>query len=413
MWTVVDLFSGVGGMSYGFHAHPQFRIVGAVDAQIGKPSSGKGSLQCNAGYSANMGLEPLNGDLSTIDPADLRGLLADTLGENNPDVLISCAPCTGFSRALPGNHIVDDPRNSLVTCSALFVEEFEPKILLMENARELVSGNFTHHFQKLREELIRLGYRVYGKSLMLDRFGLPQRRERALVIAVRDDFTLRILEDLWDGLRVREEATHVRRAIHSMPPVTAGKPHPKDPLQIAPGFSDPRSLRRLRLIPRNGGSWADLRHHPEAPEILTPAMMRYIAKGDFGSHPDVYGRLAWDKPAVTIKRECAHIGNGRYAHPEQDRLCTIREMSILQGFPRNYRFVATGMANMYRHIGDAVPPLISYQLARVCEWILSGQKPPIDSVILPNTHLTPEDIEQESAQILTSRELELPISIPA
>ena len=66
-------------------------------------------------------------------------------------------------------------------------------------------------------------------------------------------------------------------------------------------------------------------------------MARRVARGDLGSHPDIYGRLWWDRPAVTIKRECSHIGNGRYAHPEQDRLCTVREMALLQGFPRDYR----------------------------------------------------------------------------
>jgi DNA (cytosine-5)-methyltransferase 1 len=79
-WTVVDLFSGVGGMSYGFHAHPRFQIVGAVDAQIGKPSSGKGSLQCNLSYKANMGIEPLEADLATLEPRTLRQILASTLG---------------------------------------------------------------------------------------------------------------------------------------------------------------------------------------------------------------------------------------------------------------------------------------------------------------------------------------------
>ncbi len=100
-------------------------------------------------------------------------------------------------------------------------------------------------------------------------------------------------------------------------------------------------------------------------------MARRAASGDLGSHPDIYGRLWWDRPAVTIKRECSHVGNGRYAHPEQDRLCTVREMSLLQGFPRDYQFTGT-LANMYRHIGDAVPPLISYQLAALCRWILTG-----------------------------------------
>lgn len=392
-WTVVDLFSGVGGMSYGFHAHSRFQIVGAVDAQIGKPSSSKGSLQCNLSYKANIGIEPVEADLTTLEPKALRQILAPALGNTDPTVLISCPPCTGFSRTLPGNHIVDDPRNSLVTRSTLFVEELKPAIFLMENARELVVGKFTHHYHKLREKLIELGYQVHGETHMLNQFGLPQRRERALVVAVRKDLQLRTLKDVWAGFQIKVEATHVRRAISSLPPVVAGKAHPEDPLHVAPNFSDLNSLRRLQLIPKDGGSWAALRNHPEAENILTPAMWRYIAQRDFSSHPDVYGRLWWDKPAVTIKRECAHIGNGRYAHPEQHRLCTVREMSILQGFPKDYKFVASGMSNMYRQIGDAVPPLISYQLAHVGEWILSGQRPSSDSAILPNTHLTSEDIE--------------------
>jgi DNA (cytosine-5)-methyltransferase 1 len=98
------------------------------------------------------------------------------------------------------------------------------------------------------------------------------------------------------------------------------------------------------------------------------------------------------RPAVTIKRECGHIGNGRYAHPEQDRLCTVREMSILQGFPRDYAFTGS-LSNMYRHIGDAVPPLISYQLAVLCEWILTGDRPGPDQMILAGCHLTSADLE--------------------
>ena len=56
-WTVIDLFSGAGGMSYGFHIHPRFQVVGAVDAQIGKPSSGKGTLECNLTFKENIGIE--------------------------------------------------------------------------------------------------------------------------------------------------------------------------------------------------------------------------------------------------------------------------------------------------------------------------------------------------------------------
>src|SRR5258705_458425 len=92
-WTGSILGSaGAGGMSYGFHAHPRFEIVGAVDAQIGKPSTGVGTLGCNSTYQLNMGLCPLDRDLATVRPSDLREDLGIDSGELT--VLIACPPCT-------------------------------------------------------------------------------------------------------------------------------------------------------------------------------------------------------------------------------------------------------------------------------------------------------------------------------
>jgi DNA (cytosine-5)-methyltransferase 1 len=95
---------------------------------------------------------------------------------------------------------------------------------------------------------------------------------------------------------------------------------------------------------------------------------------------------------VTIKRECAHVGNGRYAHPEQTRLLTVREMALLQGFPDTYDFASASLANRYRHIGDAVPPLISYQLSALVSWMKTGQRPEPEQWLLPGTSLLREDI---------------------
>jgi DNA (cytosine-5)-methyltransferase 1 len=374
VFTVVDLFSGAGGMSYGFHAHPAFRVIGAVDAQRGKPTSTTG-IECNGTYEANMGVRPLERDLAKISGEELRAELG------RPTVLISCAPCTGFSRTLSSNHLVDDRRNSLVSRSAEFVAALRPEIFLMENARELIRGNFAHHYEALRTALEALGYTVSGAVHRLDRFGLPQIRERALVIAARGN--VKTLDDLWSGIRLAKDAVTVRRAFADVP---------DDEAHVAPGFSDPITRKRIALIPHDGGSWADLRNVRGGLKVMTPAMRRYLAAGDLGSHPDVYGRLAWDKPAVTIKRECAHVGNGRYVHPEEDRLCTVRELAILQGFPRDYRFVARSLSNMYRHVGDAVPPLISYQLAGLCAWMLGRERPSVRDMVLPNTSLRVRDL---------------------
>lgn len=112
----------------------------------------------------------------------------------------------------------------------------------------------------------------------------------------------------------------------------------------------------MQAIPKDGGSWTDLTE--EQAHLRIPSMN--VEKP--GSFPDVYGRLAWDRPAPTITRECSHPGNGRYSHPEQDRLLTVREMATLQGLAPNYHFEGP-LSFKYRQIGDAVPPMIASMIA--------------------------------------------------
>ena len=390
-WPVVDLFSGAGGMSCGFQRHGDFTIAGAADAQIGKPSAGQGSLGCNASYAASIGVHPVAADLARTDPADVCQAMG--LAGTRPVVLSACPPCTGFSRTRASNHLSDDDRNGLVGRIADYAALLRPDIVLVENARELITGRYARHLHGLVHELARLGYRTSAATHFLDAFGLPQRRERAIVVAARYPLRVRDLPALWDGWRVEAKSTHVRRAIWDLPPIGAGQAHLGDSLHVSPALRSAANKRRLAEVPHDGGSWADLRYHQDSDVLLTPAMARRAAAGDLGSHPDIYGRLHWDRPAVTIKRECGHIGNGRYAHPEQDRLCTVREMSILQGFPRDYRLTGS-LANMYRHVGDAVPPLVSYQLAALCRWMLTGERPCPEELILPGCHLSPADLQR-------------------
>ena len=391
-FTVVDLFSGGGGMSYGFHAHPAFDVVGAADAQLGKPSSPPGSLACNSTYALNMGIEPANVDLSSITPARLK----KALGLAGPiDVLSACPPCTGFSRANSNNHLVDDARNSLVARVAMYAKALDPSVIVMENARELLNGNFRDHFLTLERKLTAMGYSVEADVHMLTSFGLPQVRERALVIATRNGVIPRTLEDLWEGYAVSADALSVKRAIGHLSSLEAGEVDPFDLAHSSPRFSSPISHGRIASIPHDGGSWRDLiKGGSETAQYLTPAMLRLIERRKLGSHPDVYGRMAWNRPAPTIKRECGHVGNGRYAHPTDDRLCTLRELAILNGFPSDYQFGGSSLANKYRHVGDAVPPLISFQIASAVEWSLTGVRPEIASVVLPKTSLIAEDIRR-------------------
>lgn len=356
MLTVVDLFSGAGGMSTGFHRHGAFEIVGAVDLEKGKPGNGASagtSTMCNPTYHRNIGVEPWNQDIGLLDPKSLAQRLS--LRRGALDVLISCAPCTGFSQKNAQNHLTDDPRNTLVAKTAAFVDVLRPRFLVMENVKELMIGVQRHHYEALTANLARLGYGMWAQVHDLSTLGLPQRRTRALLIAMRDGVPLPLPHP--PGI-VRT----VRDAIGHLPPVAPGQAHSDDPMHVGPRFT-PRVLARIKAIPKDGGSWADVMNDPrlsdhDKHELLTPAMFRARP----GSFPDVYGRLWWDRPAVTITRECAHVGNGRYAHPEQDRLLTVREMALLQGFPFNYMFEGRLTAR-YNQIGDAVPPVISAQIA--------------------------------------------------
>lgn len=396
--TVVDLFSGAGGMSFGFHAHESFVIAAAADAEVGKPSAGPGSISCNATYAANIGVQPFNLDLSRASPADLKDLIVPHL-TSRVDVLIACPPCTGFTRAVSKNYVEDDPRNSLVSRVADYVEALAPQVLIMENVPQLVHGNFRNHYLELREKLAVLGYSVHVSLHTLSAFGLPQQRKRAIIIAVKHGLEMRSLNDLWQGYQVTPSATTVLRAIGQLPAVDAGKPNNFDPCHASPALSGP-TLERIRAIPPDGGSWPDLVGDPLTEIHLIPSMRKAVEQGRLNKYRDVYGRMAWNKPAPTIKRECSHVGNGRYSHPTQDRLCTVRELAILQGFPRSYEFVGSSLQKMCRQIGDAVPPLISYQLANVVNWILTGVRPSIVDILLPGTHLVADDVVATSEEEL-------------
>ncbi|WP_158917699.1 DNA cytosine methyltransferase [Caulobacter sp. S45] len=388
--TVVDLFSCGGGMSAGFSNRSGWRLGGAVDLEVAKPSGkGAGETRCNDIYEANHGLRPISDDLLKLDPNELLGRFGLTRGKIG--CLISCAPCTDFSRANPENHLADRSRNTLVGRSGDYVEAFMPEVFVMENARELITGNHPQHWDRLRLRLERLGYDVRADVHFLSRFGLSQVRERALIIASRVG-PARTLEDLWDGWEIDSAAVTVRTALGRLDAWL--QDHPRDATgAAAPGMGQ-LVRARLAATPHDGGGWADVAKSPTTRHLLTPDCLRRWQVRDLGSHPDVYGRMWWDRPAPTIKRECAHVGNGRYAHPKADRLLTVREMATLQGFPFSYQFPVKSVANRYRAIGDAVPPLIAWQIAACVQWTITGRKPSPEEWVMPNTSLHLEDLRR-------------------
>jgi DNA (cytosine-5)-methyltransferase 1 len=390
---VVDLFSCGGGMSAGFSGRSDWRLAAAVDLEVAKPSGkSSGETGCNDIYFANHGIRPILADLATLPPASFRELSA--LEPREISCLISCAPCTDFSRANPSNHLSDRERNTLVGRSGDFIADLLPEVFIMENARELINGNHPQHWQRLKQRLVDLNYDVREDVHFLTRFGLPQVRERALIIASRVG-PARTLEDLWEGWEVPSQVTTVRSALSRLDEWLQS--HDDDEYGSAYPGTTPAVTARLAATPPDGGSWVDVATNPTTRYLCTPDCLRRWESKKLGSHPDVYGRMWWDRPAPTIKRECAHIGNGRYTHPELNRLLSVREMATLQGFPFTYKFPTLSVANRYRAIGDAVPPLIAWQIAACVEWTITGRKPEPEEWVMPNTSLRLKDLQRKNS----------------
>ena len=344
---VVDFFSGAGGMSNGFASTRQsglsFRHLAAIDVDE----------QALATLRLNMDVPTFNLDVQVIakNPKKLVELVPDLdpARRKSPLVFIGCPPCQGFS-AHRKKDDRDDPRNSLIMSFAEIVAWFLPDVLVIENVPEMLRGRFENYYAAAERKLQKAGYHLSTAILDTSLYGVPQRRRRAVVMGSRNG-----------AIQVPEpplapaEARTVRQAISHLPPVEAGQQHKSDPWHRAPNHI-PRILNKIALIPPDGG---DRRSLPPDEQLACHADMD---AGETSGFTDVYGRLRWDEPAVTITAKSSTPSCGRFLHPEQHRNITVREAALLQTFPHTYMF-SGGFVNHYRQIGEAVPPLFARHLA--------------------------------------------------
>lgn len=346
-WTTVDLFAGAGGTALGFHQTGQFRIVAAVEIDKDAAST----------YKRNLGVEPIQEDLRKLEPSDLLTSIGLRPGEL--DVLIGCPPCQGFT-LMRHNAGAEDERNDLVFQYLKFVDKLNPRFIVFENVPGL---NRTRHgreyYEKLLDGLKKLGYAVRTEEVDAADYGVPQRRKRIIILGAPSEKLLPLLrtkrthgnplapETLYGFVRPWRT---VRWAIANLPPLEAGEVCPTDKLHRAHRMGD-RVADFIRRVPKDGGSRTDVPR-----EYWLPCHKKHRG------HGDAYGRLAWDRPAVTITCGCSHLSKGRFVHPEQDRGITPREAALLQGFPMDYDF-AGSVTSVCRQIGNAVPPPLAYAIA--------------------------------------------------
>lgn len=340
---LMDMFSGCGGMSTGFRAvnalAPIFDLRGAVDIDE----------RANQSFFLNHKVEPLSSDLHALakSPKKLKEFLKRSGFEKaQPKVLIGCAPCQGFSshRNEQGH---DDPRNSLFIDFAKIARAISPDAVVVENVPELLTDRFWPIVAKARKILEDSGYYVHVNVHNMAEYGVPQQRFRALMLAMKKPF------EAPRGFLSQGEFFTVRDAIGALPPVAAGVVSPTDPMHYCAGHHA-STIQTIQAVPKDGGN----RPESAGPECLRRAKSR----SGKAAYEDVYGRLAWSKPAITITAYARNPASGRFVHPEQDRGLTVREAALLQSFPANYQFVG-GLDERFRQIGNAVPPAFAAYLA--------------------------------------------------
>ena len=312
--TVVDLFAGAGLFSHSF-AREGFRLIQAVEAD----------KVAAATYARNLGAHVTISDVRAVRPT------------GRCDVLIGGPPCQGFSTL--GRRRESDPRNTLSFEMVRWAETLRPKVVVIENVEAFLT---TGVWRRVAELLEGMGYDVFAQVLDAYEMGAPQFRRRSFTVAskigrprIRRACRRRVwtVREAWQGLPAEPDG----RNCH----------HAPSPSSLA--------LARMRVIPEGGDKRDVLRL---APNLAPPSWRKVRCEVT-----DVWGRLRWDRPSNTLRTALQNASKGRYIHPEQNRVISLREAARLHTIPDDWQFEGLP-TQVARQIGNSVPPALGRAVAR-------------------------------------------------
>lgn len=331
--SCVDLFCGAGGLTHGFVLEG-LPVVAGIDLD---PA-------CRFPYEANNQARFVEQDIGKVTAEELKNLFGDA----DLTVLAGCAPCQPFS-TYAQRYETDgkDGKWGLLYHFARLAKEANPDVITMENVPTVAKHEVFHDFVLSLKEL---GYHVWFDVVDSSKFGVPQTRNRMVLLASK-------LGDIRMLPPSTIKPKTVRQAISHLRVLKAGESAPRDKLHATATLSE-KNLMRIKAS-KPGGTWRDW------PESLV-ADCHKAKSGK--TYAGVYGRMEWDKPGPTMTTQCYGFGNGRFGHPEQDRAISLREAAILQSFPRTYHFIPDGgevnFTALGRLIGNAVPVDLGRAIAR-------------------------------------------------
>lgn len=322
--TVLSMFSGCGGMDLGF-IKSGYDVVWANDID---------EDACET-YQHNIG-DIIQGDIAELDIPDIKDL----------DVLAAGFPCQPFSNA-GSRKGTSDPRGMLYQQTFKFIEKLNPKAVVFENVRGILSTKTKNG--KLIDEIVSTlenehGYHVSYRLMNFSHFGIPQNRIRVIIIAVKN-------KNYID--HVFPEVTHqVDLTIkNTLKGINNKLPNQEELMRL-----NPQALHYGSMIPE-GGSWKSLPYEvlPDRWKKIRDDMARY-------HYPNFFRRYARNEIQGTITAAFKPENAGVW-HPTKSRIYSVREIARFQTFPDNFRFQGRSIKSKYQQIGNAVPPRMAEQLA--------------------------------------------------
>ena len=378
---VVDLFAGAGGLSYGFHDNPHFEVVAANEIQP----------EMAMAYQMNYKVRMLCKDIKEVGRKDIP---------EGADIVVGGPPCQAYSTI--GTRDPNDKRGELFRQYRRILKELDPQLFLFENVSGLLSMNGGKLFPKIKEAFSELGYVVEHRLLNAADYGVPQLRERVIVVGTKRGVKFEFPSPTHGRPGLPPHVT-LSQAIGDLPPVGPGERgteyafEPQNRYQermrrhafvLLQDHDCPKYKKDLvglmKWLP-DGGSPNEIdakykaylkeeaayksRDRKSAPKMQKPKLPEECKKqqwlkwfSEITRFGNTYCRLWWDKPSTTITQNLGTPSSSRCIHPTQPRALTTREGARVQSFPDSYQFYGS-RATKNIQVGNAVPPLLSEALA--------------------------------------------------
>ncbi len=321
-YTTIELFCGAGGLALGFEqAGLQHLLLNDID-----------KFACQTLRLNRPKWNIVENDISKIDFSSFF---------NSVDVISGGFPCQAFSYA--GKKMgFNDARGTLFFEYARAIKEVQPKICIAENVKGLLNHENGKTLEGMLSIIESLGYTVKEpRVLNAVNYGVPQKRERLLIVAIRKDINIDFTYPIpCKKTYTLKDALKKGTLFQSDVPKSEGQKYPARKKEI------------LDMVPP-GGYWRDLPLQQQKEYMLKSY---YLGGGKTG----MARRISWDEPCLTLTCAPAQKQTER-CHPEETRPFTIREYARIQTFPDEWIFSGT-MTNQYKQIGNAVPVTLAKKI---------------------------------------------------